>query len=47
MDNTDEIDAVALVMLIENNFQEFEEYAGGEDEADKTLAALKRQAGMN
>lgn len=42
-----EIDAAALVMLVENNIEEFEEYAGGEEEAEKTLDALRAMAGMS
>jgi len=40
------IDEAALVMLIENNWSEFVEYSGGEEEAETTLDALKEAAGM-
>ena len=42
----EEIDAAALVMLIENHNDEFEEYAGGVESAAKTWDALRRAAGM-
>ncbi|GAB6035854.1 hypothetical protein JCM15519_04130 [Fundidesulfovibrio butyratiphilus] len=41
-----DIDAVALMMLIENNWREFVEYSGGEESAQKTLDALRDEAGM-
>lgn len=41
-----EINAVALVMLVENNILEFEEYAGGEQAAEETLRLLREMAGM-
>lgn len=40
------IDEVALVMLVESNWQEFVEYSGGEESAEMTLRALKKAAGM-
>ena len=42
----DEIDSAALVMLIESNWDEFVEYSGGEEDAEKTLNALKDDCGM-
>lgn len=36
----------ALVMLIENNWQEFVEYCGGEESAELTLQTLMSAAGM-
>ena len=41
-----EIDAAALVMLVENNILEFEEYAGGKEMAEETLNLLREMAGM-
>ena len=38
------IDEAALVMLIENHWQEFIEYSGGEESAETTLRALKDAA---
>lgn len=43
----DTIDEAALVMLVENHWQEFVEYSGGEDSAELTLRALKNAAGMD
>lgn len=43
----DTIDEAALVMLVENHWQEFVEYSGGEDSAEMTLRALKNAAGMD
>lgn len=43
----DSIDEAALVMLIENNWQEFVEYSGDEYSAEMTLLALKKAAGMD
>ena len=43
----DSIDEAALVMLIENNWQEFVEYSGGEESAEMTLRALMKAAGMD
>ena len=40
------IDEVALVMLVQNNWQEFVEYSGGEESAEMTLRALRQAAGM-
>lgn len=42
----DTIDEVALVMLVESNWQEFVEYSGGEESAEMTLRALRKAAGM-
>lgn len=42
----DEINYVALVMLVESNIAEFEEYAGGEEQAMETLNKLRQMAGM-
>lgn len=42
----DTIDEVALVMLIENHWQEFVEYSGGEESAEMTLRTLTKAAGM-
>jgi type IV secretory pathway ATPase VirB11/archaellum biosynthesis ATPase len=41
------IDEAALVMLIENHWQEFVEYSGGEESAEMTLRALMKAAGMD
>ncbi|MCI7508025.1 hypothetical protein [Desulfovibrio piger] len=46
MDN-DTIDEAPLIMLIENNWQEFVEYSGGEESAEMTLRALMKAAGMD
>lgn len=42
----DTIDETALVMLVENNWQGFVEYSGGEESAEMTLRTLKDAAGM-
>lgn len=42
----DTINEVALVMLVESNWQEFVEYSGGEESAEMTLRALRKAAGM-
>lgn len=46
---TDTIDAMALVILVENNWAEFVECACANDEAsaERTLRALKKEAGMD
>ena len=41
------IDEAALIMQIENHWQEFIEYSGGEESAETTLRALKDAAGMD
>lgn len=41
------IDEAALVMLIENHWQEFIEYSGGEEPAETTLRARKDAASMD
>lgn len=41
------IDEAALIMLIENNWQEFVEYSGGEESAQMTLRTLTESAGMD
>lgn len=43
----DTVDEAALVMLIENHWQEFVEYSGGEESAETTLRALQDAAGIN
>lgn len=43
----DTIDEASLVMLVENHWQEFVEYSGGEDSAELTLRALKNAAGID
>ena len=43
----DTIDDAALVMLIENHWQEFVELSGGEESAEMTVRALQNAAGMN
>lgn len=43
---TDTIDAAALAMLVENNWQEFVEFSGDEESAEMTLRVLKNEAGM-
>lgn len=43
----DTIDEAALAMLVENNWQEFVEYSGGEESAETILRALKDAAGMD
>lgn len=40
------VDEAAVVMLIENNWDEFVEYSGGEESAQESLDALKEKAGM-
>lgn len=40
--NRDTIDEAALIMLIENNWQEFIEYSGGEESAEMTLRAIRK-----
>ena len=45
--NKDTIDEAALVILIENHWQEFVEISGGEESADMTVRALQDAAGMN
>lgn len=40
------IDEAALAMLVENHWQEFVEYSGGEESAEMTLRALRKAAGM-
>lgn len=42
-----DINFVALVMLIENNFEEFAEYCGSEELADESLDEIKREAGIS
>ncbi|WP_297826394.1 hypothetical protein [uncultured Desulfovibrio sp.] len=42
----DEIDSAALAMLVENHWDEFVEYSGGEEDAEKTLRVLKADCGM-
>lgn len=46
MDN-ETIDEAALIMLIENHWQEFVEHSGGEESAEMTLRALRKAAGMS
>lgn len=46
MPDADTIDEAALVMLVENHWQEFVEYSGGEEAAVMTLCALKDAAGV-
>lgn len=41
-----EINASAIVMLAENNWDEFLEYCGNEDSASETLRVLRKMAGM-
>lgn len=43
----DTIDEAALAMLVENNWQEFVEYSGGEESAEMTLRTLRKAAGMS
>jgi len=43
---TDTIDAAALAMLVENHWYEFVEFSGGEESAEMTLCALKKEAGI-
>ena len=42
-----EINYSALVMCIEDNWGSFVEYSDSEEDAERTLAALKREAGMS
>lgn len=42
----DTLDEAALVMLIENHWQEFVELSGGEESAEMTVRALQDAAGM-
>lgn len=46
MPTTDTIDEAALVILIENHWQEFVEHSGDEESAEMTLRALKDAGGM-
>lgn len=46
MDN-ETIDEAALIVLIENHWQEFVEYSGGEESAEMTLRTLRKAAGMS
>lgn len=41
-----EIDSGALVMLVESHWTDFVEYTGNEAEAERTLAILKADCGM-
>ncbi len=41
------INAAALAMLVESNWDEFVEYSGGEESAELTLRALRLEAGMD
>ena len=42
-----EINYVSLVTFIEFNWETFVDYSDSEEDADRTLAALKREAGMS
>ncbi|MDR2504180.1 MAG: hypothetical protein LBD82_07370 [Deltaproteobacteria bacterium] len=42
----DNIDYAGLVMLAENNWAEFVELCGEEDDAERTVQALREMAGM-
>ena len=42
----EDINVVALVMLVENNWKEFVECSGSEESAEMTLRALRHAAGM-
>lgn len=46
MDN-ETIDEAALIMLIENHWQEFVEHSGGEESAEMTLRTLRKATGMS
>ncbi len=43
----DPINYSALAMLIESNWGEFVEFCGSEEDAEDTLAAVKKKAGMD
>jgi len=42
----DDIDFAAVVTTLENNWGDFVEYSGGEESADRTLDALKREGNL-
>lgn len=42
----DTMNEVALVMLVEHNWQQFVEFSGGEESAEMTLRALRQAGGM-
>lgn len=46
MPDADTIDEAALAMLVENHWQGFVEYSGGEESTEMTLRALKNAAGL-
>lgn len=45
MPDADTIDEAALAMLVENHWQEFVEYSGGEESTEMTLGAVDRASG--
>ena len=42
----DDIDFAAVVSVVEANWMEFVEYSGGEESAERTLDALKREGNL-
>ncbi|WP_281362002.1 hypothetical protein [Desulfolutivibrio sulfodismutans] len=42
----DDIDYAAVVATLEEHWGDFAEYSGGEESADRTLAALKREGNL-
>lgn len=42
-----DINYPALVMFIEGNWEDFVSYSDDEQDAERTLEALKREAGMS
>ena len=42
-----EINYASLVTFIEFNWETFVDYSDSEEDAERTLAALKREAGMS
>lgn len=44
---TEDIDYAALVMLVEQHWNDFVEFSGGEEPAELTLQALKEEGGVS
>jgi hypothetical protein len=44
---TEDIDYAAVVFLIEDNWAAFVECSGGEESAERSLQALKTEAGIS
>lgn len=43
----DDVDFAAVVMTLQENWESFVEFSGGEESADLTLAALKKIGGLD